>query len=146
MRGRFVTFLAGLIIATLLSLILFFYWTKHKMTKIHQLEFPLLVSSERESKITHMLPAGTTLYFDQAYPEGFTRYKVYINVDRMPLGLKDLADPTTIIPIDGAAPSGADLRKLLNSYPLTKNDLEAILKSGKVTREEIKALLTEYSK
>jgi hypothetical protein len=146
MRGRFVAFLAGVIITALLSLLLFLYWTKHKMTKIHELEFPLLLSSDRESKIAHMLPAGTTMYFDQAYSEGFTRYKVYINVDRLPLGLKELNDPTMIIPIEGAALGGAELKKLLSDYPLTKNDLEAILKSGKITREEIKALLTEYSK
>jgi hypothetical protein len=146
MRGRFVAFLAGVVAASLASSLLFFYWTTYKMTKIHELEFPLLVSSDRESKITHMLPSGTTMYFDQAYPEGFTRYKVYVNVDRLPLGLKELSDPTAILPIEGAAPTGDDLKKLLSSYPLTKNDLEAILKSGKVTREEIKALLTEYSK
>lgn len=86
------------------------------------------------------------MYFDQAYPEGFTRYKVYVNLNRLPLGLKELSDPTAILPMEGAAPTGDDLKKLLSSYPLTKNDLEAILKSGKVTREEIKTLLAEYSK
>ena len=116
------------------------------MTKIHELQFPLLVSSERQSTAVHMLPAGTTLYFDQAYPEGFTRYKIYVNVDRMPLPLTELKDPTMIIPIEGAAPTSDDLKKLLTDYPVTKNDLEAILKSGKISREEIKALLTEYSK
>lgn len=132
--------------ASLLGLLLFFYSAKHKTAKIHELEFPLLVSSDRESKITHLIPAGTTMYFDQAYPEGFTRYKVYVNLNRLPLGLKELSDPTAILPMEGAAPTGDDLKKLLSSYPLTKNDLEAILKSGKVTREEIKTLLAEYSK
>jgi hypothetical protein len=146
MRSRLPIGIAvGLITVSLCSLVLV-CWTLRKPAKVHLLEFPLLLSSDRESKIAHMLPAGTNMYFDQAYSEGFTRYKVYINVDRLPLGLKELNDPTTIIPIEGAAPGGAELKKLLSDYPLTRNDLEAILKSGKVTREEIKALLAEYSK
>jgi hypothetical protein len=44
-----------------------------------------------------------------------------------------------ILPIEGAAPTGDDLKELLNSYQLTKNALDAMLKSGKVTLDEIEA-------
>jgi hypothetical protein len=146
MRSRLSIAIAFGLATVLLCLLVLELRTLHKPAKVHQLEFPLLVSSDRESQIAHLLPAGTTMYFDQAYPEGFTRYKVYVNVDRLPLGLTTQKDPTEIVPIDAAAPTGDDLKKLLSSYPLTKSGLEAILKSGKVTREEIKSLLTEYSK
>jgi hypothetical protein len=116
------------------------------MTKIHTLEFPLLITSESPSKITHLLPKGTTLYFDQSYPEGFTRYKVYINIDRMPLKLNELNDPTMIIPLDGFAADQDNLKKLLREYPLTKSDLESILKSGTISKDEIREILTEYSR
>jgi hypothetical protein len=46
-----------------------------------------------------MLPIGTTLYFDKSFPEGFTRYKVYVNIDRMPLALRELSDPSEIDPL-----------------------------------------------
>lgn len=116
------------------------------MIKIHTLEYPLVLSSDEESKNFHLLPKGTTLYFDKAFPEGFTRYKVYINIDRLPLKLQELADPTEIIPIEAFSPDKEILRKLLQDYPLTKNDLIAILKSGKISKEEIHDLLNEYSK
>lgn len=116
------------------------------MTKVHKLEYPLLITSEGQTNVSHLLPKGTTLYFDQSYPEGFTRYKVYINIDRMPLKLENLDDSTMIIPSEAYAPSKEDLQKLLRDYPLTKNDLESILKSGILSKEEIRELLTEYSK
>jgi hypothetical protein len=92
----------------------------------------------------HMLPKGTVMYFDQSYPEGFTRYKVYINVDRMPLSLVELSDPTSISPIDANAPDKEDLKKLLKDYPVTKADLNAILKSTAMSKEEIKEVLTDF--
>lgn len=144
MIRNIVAFISGIIICAFVGAITFFFWSHHKMTKVHTLEFPLLVTSESPSKITHLLPKGTTLYFDQAYPEGFTRYKVYINIDRMPLKLEELSDPTTIIPLDGLAADKDSLKKLLHDYPLTKSDLESILKSGKISKDEIREILTEY--
>lgn len=114
------------------------------MTKVHKLESPLLLSSDSPSKNMHMLPKGTVLYFDQSYPEGFTRYKVYINIDRMPLALAELSDPTSIEPIDANVPEKEDLKKLLKDYPLTKADLNAMLKSTTMSKEEIKEVLTDF--
>ena len=111
------------------------------MTKIHKLEYPLIISSEAASKNVHMLPKGTVLYFDKSYPEGFTRYKVYINIDRMPLKLDDLSDSTEINPIDAFAPSKEDLLKIIRDYPLTKSDLESILNSKRISKDEIKEIL-----
>lgn len=91
-----------------------------------------------------MLPKGTILYFDKSYPEGFTRYKVYINIDRTPLKLDDLSDPTEINPIDAAAPNKDDLLKLLRDYPLTKNDLESILNSKRISKDEIIEILNNF--
>ena len=73
------------------------------MTKVHVTKQPMLVSSNTASTVMHLLPAGTTLYFDKSYPEGFTRYKVYVNVDRMPLALRELADPNEIDPLEARA-------------------------------------------
>jgi hypothetical protein len=121
-----------------------FFWNDHKMTKVHKLESPLLLSSEEKTQTFHLLPKGTNLYFDQSYPEGFTRYKVYINIDRMPLKLTELKDPTTILPIEASALAKEDLKKLLRDYPITKSDLQAILKSGQLSKDEIKEILSDY--
>ena len=114
------------------------------MTKVHKLEFPLLLTSEDSLSNFHLLPKGTTLYFDKAYPEGFTRYKVYINIDRMPLTLTELSDPTLIDPLDAQALDKENLKKILRDYPLTKSDLESILKSGKISKDEVKEVLTDF--
>jgi len=114
------------------------------MTKVHKLEYPLMLSSNVGSNNIHMLPRGTVLYFDKSYPEGFTRYKVYVNIDRTPLKLEELADPTEIDPIDAAVPSKEDLLKLLSDYPLTKGDLESILNSNRLSKEDIKEVFGKY--
>lgn len=114
------------------------------MTKVHTLKAPLVLVSDEPTKNLHLLPAGTTLYFDQSYPEGFTRYKVYINIDRMPLPLRDLSDPTEINPIEARALSKSDLAKALRDYPLTRQDLEAILQSKHLTTEEIKEVFNSF--
>ncbi|WP_434516295.1 hypothetical protein AB6Q56_06590 [Dechloromonas sp. ARDL1] len=115
-----------------------------KMTKIHKLEYPLIISSDAASKNTHMLPKGTVLYFDKSYPEGFSRYKVYINIDRTPLKLENLSDPTEINPIDAFAPSKEDLLKIIRDYPLTKSDLESILDSKRISKDEIREILEKF--
>jgi hypothetical protein len=134
------------IVAASVAVILstFLFRSPQKTTKVHKLESPLLLSSDNPSKNMHMLPKGTVMYFDQSYPEGFTRYKVYINIDRMPLSLTELSDPTSILPIDANAPDKEDLKKLLKDYPVTKADLNAILKSTAMSKEEIKEVLTDF--
>lgn len=140
--GKAICFSAiGIVLLVSVSNLIF---RRDAMTKVHKLEYPLMLSSNVGSNNIHMLPRGTVLYFDKSYPEGFTRYKVYVNIDRTPLKLEDLADPTEIDPIDAAVPSKEDLLKLLSDYPLTKGDLESILNSNRLSREDIKEVFGKY--
>lgn len=138
-------YISAIVVILILAFLINHYASENKkMAKIHKLESPLILLSEAPSKNYHMLPKGTVLYFDKSYPEGFTRYKVYINIDRMPLKLEDLADPTEINPIDAVAPGKEDLLKLLREYPLTKSDLESILNSKRISKEEIREILENF--
>jgi hypothetical protein len=114
------------------------------MTDIHTLEYPMLLSGDSSTKSYHILPKGTTLYYDKSFDEGFTRYKVYINIDRMPLKLEALQDPTTIRPIWAYAPDKNDMKSLLREYPLTKSDLQSILQSGQLSKEDVKEILSDF--
>jgi hypothetical protein len=144
MIKKVATHLAVAIVGIALGANIFFFWNHHKMTKVHKLQSPLLLASEEKTQNYHLLPKGTTLYFDQSYPEGFTRYKIYINIDRTPLKLSELNDPTSIFPIDATAPNQDDLKKLLKEYPISKSDLQAILKSGQLSKDEIKEVLSDF--
>lgn len=144
MRRKVPNFLIGFIFGALCFSIAFFLWNSTKMTKIHKLKTPLILASDSPTKNLHLLPAGTTLYFDKSFPEGFTRYRVYINIDRMPLSLTDLADPTEIDPIEARAFDKFELNRALHDYPLTRQDLERILNSNQLTREEIMEVLANY--
>jgi hypothetical protein len=102
-------FFSGMIFGIVLVAALCRLYSRTKVTKVHTLKAPLILLSNEHSKDVHLLPAGTTLYFDQSFPEGFTRYKVYINIDRMPLPLRDLADPTEVDPIEARSLSKSEL-------------------------------------
>lgn len=145
MRRTQVAFVLGIFTTALIGAGGLAIWRAQQMTKIHTLTAPLLVAAQDSSKNLHLLPRGATLYFDKAFPEGFTSYKIYVNVDRMPLPLEQLADPTEIRPIEAFAPSAEDLRRLLRDYPLTRDDLVSILKSTKMEKQEIRSILAEYS-
>lgn len=116
------------------------------MPLVHKLEFPLVLTGAESTAHHYLLPHGTTLYYDQAFPEGFVRYKVYVNVEGVKLEShkateKFWLDPLTAFPVDAE-----QLRKLLRDYPLTKDDLAAILKSSKISKTEIRGLLEEFSR
>ena len=141
---RTAMFSLGLLTGFLVFAILLFIWNTQKMTKVHTLKQPLLVSSNTTGKVLHLLPSGTTLYFDKSFPEGFTRYKIYVNVDRMPLLLHELTDPSEIDPLEARAFDGPTLAQALRDYPLTREELAAILQSPQLTKQDVQEVLNEY--
>ncbi|MCH2219365.1 MAG: hypothetical protein MK097_03430, partial [Dechloromonas sp.] len=60
------------------------------------------------------------------------------------LKLENLSDPTEINPIDAFAPSKEDLLKIIRDYPLTKSDLESILDSKRISKDEIREILEKF--
>lgn len=141
---RATIFVLGIVSGITLTIILFSIWSTQKMTKIHVLKQPLIVSSNNAEKVLHLLPVGATLYFDKSFPEGFTRYRIYVNVDRMPLALRELADPNEIDPLEARAFDKPGLAQALRDYPLTREELAAILHSPQLTRQDVQEVLKEY--
>lgn len=146
MRTRVATITFAVVVASLLAILAAYFQEFHKMVYVHTLEYPLMLDGSSAPGQNYLLPAGTTLYYDQAFPEGFVRYRVYVNVDGVKLEGRELADPTEISPISAYPAGKAELMKLLREYPLTKNELGSILKSGYLSKDEIKELLAEFSK
>ena len=138
--GTILSFLGA---ATAASLLFCGYliW-KPATVKIHRLTTPLQLSTEQASN--GLLPVGTTLYYDTSFPEGFSRYKIYVNINRMSLELETLRDPTMIDPVDAIAFSQGALLKLLRNHPLTRKDLDTILSTDYLTKDEIKEVLSEF--
>jgi hypothetical protein len=116
------------------------------MVKVHELQFPLMLQSSEATGTSYLLPKGTRLYYDQAYPEGFVRYRVYVNVEGVKLESRQLDDPTEIAPLTAFPVGKTELIKLLREHPLSKSDLGSILKSGQLTKEEIRSVLEEFAR
>ncbi len=118
------------------------------MVKVHILEFPLLLSSRVDASTSSLLPAGTVMYYEKSLPEGFSRYRVYINTEKTlnDLPLQILEDPTMIDPIWADAVQKEYLSKLIVGYPITKSELQKILKSPHLTKDEVREVLNDYLK
>jgi hypothetical protein len=119
---------------------------EQSMPLVHKLQAPLLFNGAGAAEHQYVLPAGTSLYFDQAFPEGFVRYKVYFNVEGTRLESHEATDKFWLDPLTAFPPDEGEMKKLLAGYPLSKHELAAILKSSYLSKEEIRELLLEYSK
>jgi len=142
--NRAISFFLGIVCGVAVYSISLYVWNTHKMTKVHTLKQPLILSSNVPGKVLHLLPVGATLYLDKSFPEGFTRYKIYVNVDRMPLALRELADPSEIDPLEARAFDKPTLAQALRNYPLTRDELAAILQSPQLTKQDVREVLKEY--
>jgi hypothetical protein len=120
----------------------FFYFNEEKMSNSEKLTAPLRL--DYKEKTFSLLPKGSSIYFQKAFPEGFLVYKVYVDIDDDSLKLETLNDPTEVHPIWAEPFLKDELLSLLKNYPLQKDDLRAILSSGYLSKEEIREVLEEF--
>ena len=147
MRNRNYLVLSSQIAAAFLCGMLFQKFGVPAMSKTTylKLEEPLLLESEGKSQDFHVLPAGTALYVDRSFPEGFTRYIAYINIKGDFAAKKIVSDKMNLVdPIWAHPVQRSDLPFLMANTPVTKNDLVRILKARKMTREELAQIVREW--
>jgi hypothetical protein len=120
--------------------------SNEKPPMMHKLKAPLMLSGGAVSKHQYLLPAGATLYYDQAFPEGFVRYKIYVNVEGVSLDVAPATDKFWLDPLVAFPVGKEQLKKLAEDYPITKDELREILSSGSVSKDEIRQLLEEFSR
>jgi hypothetical protein len=119
--------------------------TAMSKTTYLELQEPLLLHSGGDLKNFHMLPPGTALYADRSFPEGHTRYIVYINI-KADFARKQVTSdkPNFIAPIWAYPVQPSDLSTLISETPVSKDDLVRILKARKMTREELAQVVREW--
>ena len=68
---------------------------------VHYSKAPLWIGSPT-GESTCALPSGTALYVDsEPFPEGFSRYRVYVNIDGRPLEARPTERLWEISPLTG---------------------------------------------
>jgi hypothetical protein len=138
--------LSAAAVAAAVSAITTYRFTKESpVPLVHELKQPLLLAGAGSPNAHYLLPQGTSLYYDQAFPEGFVRYKVYINVEGVKLESREANEKFWLNPLTAFPVDADNLSKLLREQPLTKEDLAAILKSGSISKADIRQLLREHS-
>jgi hypothetical protein len=133
------------VLVVLASLIAYQFSKESRVPLVHELKQPLMLTGAGSPNIRYLLPQGTSLYYDQAFPEGFVRYKVYINVEGVKLESREATEQFWLNPLTAFPVDAENLRKLLREQPLSKDELAAILKSGSISKADIRKLLLEFS-
>jgi hypothetical protein len=87
------------------------------------------------------------LYVDAVFPEGFTRYKVYLNI-KDNLAVRDNVKGVEA-PLSAKTMDKTQLLKVLENVKLDKDDIKSILTNGKFSgleKAEIANFMQVYSK
>ena len=101
---------------------------------------PLLIACEQ--KYYSLLPAGTVLYFDRAWPEGHQTYHAYFHFKgdfNASPAYANMISPLWLRTVDPE-----ELPKLLKDYPVSKDELVEILKARKITKAELVQIVREW--
>lgn len=119
-----------------------------KKTTYLRLQEPLLLEvlePEAQQRDFHVLPAGTPMFKEYDFPEGFTQYRVYINI-KAPFAAEEIVTdkPNLTDPIWAYPVKPEDLPKLIADTPVSKDDLVRILKARKMTREDLAQIVREW--
>jgi hypothetical protein len=106
---------------------------------------PMLLGTEGQVEDFHVLPAGAALYKFKDFPEGHTTYIAYINIkgefasERVESDKANLIDPMWALKI-----RPEEVRVLLDSTPVSKDDLVRILKARKMTRDDLAQIVRDW--
>ena len=109
--------------------------------KAFTIDEPLLIEGEQQKNYS-LLPAGSTLYLDKSWPEGHQTFHVYFHF-KGDLKARP-ADVNVISPIWLRSVDRDELSKLLNEYPVSKNELAAIIRARGITKTELIQILREW--
>lgn len=102
-------------------------WTVNKAdSRIHVLAYPLRVASPAQND-WYLLPAGTTLYYEESMAEGFDRYRVYVNVEGAALEVTEAPFRNYIAPLSAYPIEGKDILPLLRGNPVSTTELIRLL-------------------
>jgi len=138
-------FLVILFISVSINVLLLIKATVMSQKKtFHILKSPMMFESDTPEDKYYLLPAGTTLYFDKAFPEGHARYITYLNYKGPALDLQESDREGFIAPSWIHQIGKEELENLMNKYPLSKDDLKRILKSNSFTRAELIEIINSY--
>lgn len=109
--------------------------------KAYRLDEPLLIEGEKQNSYS-LLPQGTVLYYDKSWDEGHSTYHVYFNFKGE---FKSTAvENNGIDPIWLRTVPADELPKLLSEYPVSLEELTAILKAKRATKQDLVQILRDW--
>jgi hypothetical protein len=109
--------------------------------KAFAIQEPLLIEGEKQNSYS-VLPAGSVLYLDKSWPEGHDTYHVYFHFKGDFKAIP--ADSDMIVPLWLRTVDSSELGKLVNDYPISRDELATILKAKRVTKQDLAQILHDW--
>lgn len=83
MRRMIASIAVGMFLGWVLNTLVIVWGRSERASKVHVLQRPLVLYFDDGTKAE--LPPNTALHFDRSFPEGFSRYSIYLNIEGEPL-------------------------------------------------------------
>lgn len=105
------------------------------------LKTPMAIFTEEDTTLPcFIFPKGASLYYDTGFSEGFSRYIMYVNISDsytndkniLEFNQEDIISPIWLNKIDKDT-----LEYIMNSFPLSKEDLTQIIKQNGITKDDL---------
>ncbi|NYE64072.1 hypothetical protein FHW58_005307 [Duganella sp. 1224] len=106
-----------------------------------RLNEPLLIEGNKQNSYS-LLPEGTVLYYDKSWDEGHSTYHVYFHLKGEFKSTK--VDNPGIDPIWLRTIPNDELPKLVADYPVSRDQLAALLKAQRVNKQDLAQILRDW--
>lgn len=112
-----------------------------KNTDMYITNMPLVIEIGNGSPY-YILPAGVMLHYEKSFAEGYTRYKAHFNykgplpADKFVTDKENFATPMFLGDIDEAT-----LKDMFTRFPLSKEDVQSVIKAAGLTKADLADIL-----
>lgn len=111
-------------------------------SKPYRLKEPMLIATDQDVPY-YMVPANTVLYHQKGFEEGHQLYVVEVLI-KGDFAADRLAENASVEKTWLFSMNADEVSKVLNEYPLSKDDLVRILKARRMTREDLAQIVREW--
>ncbi len=111
-------------------------------SKLEYTTIPLFFGTNMEYQEYSILPPEVRLVRQQLFDEGFSRYVLFVKIENGFNYTKKNDD--MIRPVWLSSASDADIESLIRYHPISKSDLQTLIKNSGITRSQLIDILRRW--
>lgn len=109
--------------------------------KMYRTKEPLRISNNGDDRYSYILPVGAVLYYDHDFDEGHSLYWTPVyhkgRFECEEVLLEPKHQGRLVVPLWLDNIDAAELKFLFNRFPLSRSDVEAVIKANHITKDDL---------